>query len=157
MAKRKSTLTDEDGLVKPNRGGSDADLDITPMIDVTFLLLIFFMVTSTMQESPTVDVPPARSGVGADTTESVIVYIKSPGGGDKPVIEIDGHTGKEASLDDVRKAVQEGLNAKKPKTNAIVMADREVPHGFVVEVEKAVAEIEGVTLSIGVRDVTGKK
>ena len=30
----------------------EADLDITPMIDVTFLLLIFFMVTSTMQGTP---------------------------------------------------------------------------------------------------------
>jgi biopolymer transport protein ExbD len=147
-------LSEDEGLGKPNRGGSDADLDITPMIDVTFLLLIFFMVTSTMQESPTVDVPPARSGVGSDTTESVTIYVKSAGGGDKPTIEIDG---KQATLDDVRKAVQAAMQAETPKTNAIVMADREVPHGFVVEVEKAIAETEGMTLSIGVRDVSAKK
>ena len=30
------------------RGGEDVEMDITPMIDVTFLLLIFFLVASKM-------------------------------------------------------------------------------------------------------------
>ena len=35
----------------------EEDLDITPMIDMTFLLLIFFMVTSTMKPDEVLDIP----------------------------------------------------------------------------------------------------
>mgnify|MGYP003325625382 CR=1 FL=1 len=40
---------DRSPLHLPRKKLEDAEMDITPMIDVTFLLLIFFMVTSTMQ------------------------------------------------------------------------------------------------------------
>jgi hypothetical protein len=44
---------EDDGFQRRKKAGiADADLDITPMIDVTFLLLIFFMVTSTLQGTP---------------------------------------------------------------------------------------------------------
>ena len=33
----------------------DAEMDITPMIDITFLLLIFFLVASKMDEGATLD------------------------------------------------------------------------------------------------------
>ena len=55
----------EGGLGKKKKK-EEADLDITPMIDVTFLLLIFFMVTSTMQGTPDKDIPPAEMGTNAN-------------------------------------------------------------------------------------------
>ena len=53
----------------------EAELDITPMIDVVFLLLIFFMVTSTMDDQKAANVPPAKHGVGADANKATIISI----------------------------------------------------------------------------------
>ena len=79
---------------KKKKSAEEADLDITPMIDVTFLLLIFFMVTSTMQQESAVNVPPANFGVGKDAnTSSVITILASKGGGQPRVLLGDGSTG----------------------------------------------------------------
>ena len=143
MAKRKS-LTDDDAWGPASRGESETDLDITPMIDVTFLLLIFFMVTSTMQSERELDVPPAKHGVGVETDSATMIEVKR---GEPPIIELKG---RESTLDDVRRAVEEGIQAGKEQV--IIKADREVPHGFVQEVTKVVVEFEDITFSIGVRD-----
>ena len=37
------------------------EMDLTPMVDVTFLLLIFFMITAAFQLQKKIDVPPART------------------------------------------------------------------------------------------------
>ncbi|MEZ6068519.1 MAG: biopolymer transporter ExbD [Planctomycetaceae bacterium] len=49
---------------KSKRAAEEDDLDITPMIDVTFLLLIFFMVTSTMEPEGGLKIRPRRTGWG---------------------------------------------------------------------------------------------
>ena len=137
-----------DDSLKKRKKPEDVDLDITPMIDVTFLLLIFFMVTSTMQGTPDLDIPPAQHGDEVDTTTSTEIQILAAkaSGGD-PTIMIDD---RRATLEEVRAHVMEG--AQQGKMAAIIMADREVPEGIVMEVEKIIAEVEGVTLHVGVRD-----
>ena len=77
------------------RGGFDGDLDITPMIDVTFLLLIFFMVTSTMQATPDIDLPVARQGTGIDKHSQVTISL----------IEQEAHAPSLASLHRILTAV----------------------------------------------------
>ncbi len=143
MARRKS-MADDDGWGSSSRSGDDIDLDITPMIDVTFLLLIFFMVTSTMKGTPDLDVPPAKHGKGVETGAVTMIDIKK---GDPPIIQMKG---TDLTLDDVRTKVEQGL--QEGKTEVIIMADREVPHGFTMEVAKAVNEFEGITFSFGVTD-----
>ena len=131
-----------------SRKGNDADLDITPMIDVVFLLLIFFMVTSTMQGTPDLDVPPAKHGTGVDSTASIEIMIeKPPAPGSDPPILIDG---QQITMEDIKSVVASGVD--QGKTHVVVMADREVSHGFVVEVEKAAMEVEGLGLHVGVKD-----
>lgn len=150
MARRSVIGDGEDGWGNSKRGGDEADLDITPMIDVTFLLLIFFMVSSTMQGKPDLDVPPAKHGTGVDSGGAMIIIVKKPLGPDDPAqISLDGRGG-DASIEDVKAFIQEGLG--EDKDHVIIKADREVPHGFVQEVTRAVTEFEGVSFSIGVRD-----
>ena len=49
--------------VLPRRKSDDeTDLDITPMIDITFLLLAFFVMVSKMDPQLPVDLPPALNG-----------------------------------------------------------------------------------------------
>ena len=138
----------DDGWGGNKRTGDDADLDITPMIDVVFLLLIFFMVTSTMQGTPDLDIPPAKHGTGVDTKTSVEITINAPASpGEVPVFM---HDGKEVTVAEITTIIAEGFQADKDRV--IIMADREVPTGFVSEIAKLTAEFEGIKLSYGIRD-----
>ena len=146
--RRTAFASADDGWDRNKRKQVETDLDITPMIDVTFLLLIFFMVTSTMQATPDLDIPPARHGIGVDkrsTIEIVVTRAQSPGAA--PTIAIDG---TEVTMDDIRGRVADGVTAGKEMV--MILADREVTHGFITEIERAAMDNEGITLQLGVRD-----
>lgn len=138
------------------RVSEGADLDITPMIDVTFLLLIFFMVASTMQAQTDLNVPAAKHGEGvpADTSTEIIV-LAPQSATETPRILLGDLKGPEGTVDDVRRFVEEGL--RQGKTEVVVKADRDVPSGFVQRVLKAISEVEGVQFSIGVQDEQSKR
>lgn len=148
MAKRSMS---GDGLSK-KKSNDEADLDITPMIDVTFLLLIFFMVASKMDPQKTANVPPARHGIGADGRGSTFVTVLADaGGGPGRVILGDGPDGDEAmNLELVKSYVQNGL--QEGKETCIIKADRDVAEGRVQDVLKALGEIEGLKFAVGVKD-----
>jgi biopolymer transport protein ExbD len=76
-----ASLADEDSVALPRRRAVlEGDLDITPMIDITFLLLIFFIVASRVQQSSTATLPPARYGEGVSTkTAAILTVIPGPG------------------------------------------------------------------------------
>jgi len=59
MSKTETQLT----LKKRKQNPDDGELDITPMIDITFLLLAFFVVVSKMDPQQAVDLPRATFGV----------------------------------------------------------------------------------------------
>lgn len=46
---------------RSKRSGAEEGLDLTPMVDVTFLLLIFFMVTASFQIQKSLEVPAPQS------------------------------------------------------------------------------------------------
>ncbi|MCA9230535.1 MAG: biopolymer transporter ExbD [Planctomycetales bacterium] len=72
-------------------GGSDRlrtrdredELDLTPMVDVTFLLLIFFMITAAFALQKSIEVPPVGDEVAAAQTVEDLEQ-------DSVVIRIDG-------------------------------------------------------------------
>ena len=71
---------EDEGPVLARRPVEDsAEMDITPMIDITFLLLIFFIVCSTMSQSSAVKLPPARHGKGVDEQMAVIITVDTKG------------------------------------------------------------------------------
>ncbi len=152
MRRKQPTFGDaaSNGWGSRSRTVEEAELDITPMIDVTFLLLIFFMVTSTMEASRDLNVPAAKHGVGIDTTRgATVIIVKTPASAaSPPVIELDD--GREGTLDDVRELVHESL--ARDRTHFVIKAEGQVSHGFVQEVTRVVNSIEGTTFSIGVRD-----
>jgi biopolymer transport protein ExbD len=53
----------------------DTELDITPMIDITFLLLSFFVVASKMDPSAAVPVPQAQFGMTVSEKNCVVVIV----------------------------------------------------------------------------------
>lgn len=58
-----------------------SDIDLTPMIDIVFNLLIFFMVGATIIESPQIEIslPKSSSAVGIDLNQNIIITIAKEG------------------------------------------------------------------------------
>ena len=127
----------------------ELELDITPLIDVVFLLLIFFMVTSTMQASSDLEIPAAKHGVGLESDKTTVIIVRNPvSEGALPVIVLEN--GNEVSLEEVTSEVQQQM--QKNISQVIIKADGRVTHGFVQEVIRAVTQVEGVGYSLAVRD-----
>jgi biopolymer transport protein TolR len=150
MATR-SLFADSDGSFGGRRKAVEGDLDITPMIDVTFLLLIFFMVSSTMQGKPDIDVPVAVHSVGIDSAGAAVVTIMAPlSTAESPKIILGDVRGDEGDINDVKRYVEDQV--KEGRRKVVVKAEGDVPHGLVEEVAKQVKSVEGVELFMGVGD-----
>lgn len=151
MKRRATTFGEDDTGLTATRSDSDVDLDITPMIDVVFLLLIFFMVTSTMQSKKELDVPPARNGTGVSSTDATIISLTKPPDSTTPPGVILS-TGQPGSFDDIQKDVETGFGEGKAKV--IIKADRDVLNKHTLEAMRKAAEVDGVQIFIEVRDDT---
>ncbi len=119
---------------------NDADLDITPMIDVTFLLLIFFMVTSTMQATPEIDLPVAHHGLGINKSEQVTVSVLNRDG--IPVLMAGDPPAPEMSLEEIVEYARNEIDGG--KSGILVKASGEIPTGFIKQLTQqlqAVGEI----------------
>lgn len=118
----------------------DDEPDFTAMIDMTFILLAFFIVTSTMEVSSTLTLPPARSGEGlADKATIISIWYD----GDTPEVYLaDARTGGPATMSEVTAYVAEGIAQQ--RLRVLIKADRETPSGFVEEVARAAGRAEGV-------------
>jgi biopolymer transport protein ExbD/biopolymer transport protein TolR len=135
------------------RTESETDLDMTPMIDVTFLLLIFFMVTSMMQQDTQVQVPVARHGEGVSTESAIVITVASRDG--EPEIYLaDQPFGEPASLSEIPAYVQQGVDDPAgARRTVIIKADRELPSGFIEQIARAANQVEGIEqLYVGVED-----
>ncbi len=75
-------MDDDDELALPKRKRDEEEMDITPMIDITFLLLIFFVVCSKMDPTQTGMIPDADNGVAVSAKDSAVIFIE-PAGEDK--------------------------------------------------------------------------
>ncbi len=70
--------------VLPRRKSDDeADLDITPMIDITFLLLAFFVMVSKMDPQLPVDLPQALNGDVIPEKNCVVLVVLKGAGDDE--------------------------------------------------------------------------
>ena len=64
----------------------DGEFDITPMIDVVLLLLIFFMVSARMAPQNAAVLPAAKNGEMAAVHDAVVLIVKSRGAGEKALV-----------------------------------------------------------------------
>lgn len=123
-------------------------MDITPMIDVTFLLLIFFMVTSTMESPDALKIPEAKNGLGVDTQKATVITIFNSEG--EPEIFLADGVRDNGPVDVAE--VGPYVESQGQKT-VIIKADRDVPSGFVEDVARAANESgEDLMFFVGVAD-----
>ncbi len=105
---------------------SDAVVDLSPLIDVVFLLLIFFMVTTTFVEDAGLDLElPTTRSTSSRVRGGIIVAIDREGS-----VALDGEVVPMHELEDRLRAV---LSESDEKT-VMIEADTTVEHGIVVRV-----------------------
>lgn len=110
--------------VKPRE---DPVIEIAPLIDVVFLLLLFFMVTTQFTSLPGLKVTLPGIKPGSTVTATAKVEVQVTASGDIYV------AGNPVSLADLPAALKK--NAPDPASAVIVlMADEKVPHGRVVSI-----------------------
>ena len=55
----------EDAITRHRSHSGEDEMDLTPMVDVTFLLLIFFMITAAFALQKSLEIPPVKDSEGA--------------------------------------------------------------------------------------------
>jgi len=101
-------------------------LNITPLIDVLFILIIFFTVSSTFLEQPGIELklPDAESSQ-THTAQKVIIYIDK-----NETIYLND---EQVNINILVEYVQAKLAEQKEK-NVVLRADTEVDHGVVINI-----------------------
>lgn len=104
-------------------------LDITPLIDVVFLLLIFFMVTTSFTDKTqlTIDLPEAVQGeIQMQQSESIEVLISASG-----EYHVNGQRLINDDFNTLKNAISQQLMDAE-KVPYVITADANAPHGAVV-------------------------
>ena len=68
------------GLMKKSGQEEAGEIDLTPMLDVVFILLIFFIVTSVFVTEAGIEVSKPEASTVEDTSGDLILIAVGPGG-----------------------------------------------------------------------------
>jgi len=132
--------------------GVFAEINITPLTDIFLVLLIIFMVTSSVIVNA--GAGGARAGIKVNLPKGGVSDTPTRATDLSLAILTDGRlivSGTVVTADELKKTLEEA-HAKNPDTLVVVQADEGVPHGKVVEVME-MAKAAGLgQLAIGVRE-----
>ncbi len=116
---------------------SEDDMDLTPMVDVTFLLLIFFMITAAFALQKALEVPPVSDEAAPEQTvddlekDSIVIRIDADN-----VFWIGAPKWDEEqrtpSVPEMNAKVREARGDKGGLTKLLVQANGDSRHEFVV-------------------------
>lgn len=107
-----------------------SDINIVPFVDIILVVLIIFMVTTPLIMKPSINVNLPKAGAGDETTPSELSISISADGS----LALNGKPSDEAGIN----TYAQELAAKRPDVQAIISADKDVPHGRVVGIIDAV-------------------
>ncbi|MCM8535224.1 MAG: biopolymer transporter ExbD [Lentisphaeraceae bacterium] len=115
---------------KKNLGDTQSSFQLAPMVDVMFLLLIFFMVSSIyyqLEKNLEVKVPKAESGTDVNRSSvELIINIDKKGSYFINNIKMD--------IDGVKEVLNDVVNKFNQAQPIIIRCDKETPHKFFVRV-----------------------
>lgn len=126
---------------KKHRELEDAEIDLTPMLDVTFIMLIFFIVTTSFAKEMGIDVnrPTASNQQISKSSEVIAIQLKESG-----EVQMDGR------VVDIRavRANVERLRAEKPDAAVIIATAKSAQTGILIQVIDQVKEAGAANISV---------
>ena len=153
-----SVPEDDDEFIRPQRpkrDEEDLDMDITPMIDITFLLLIFFLVSSRPDQTTAIQLPKAQHGDAVVQRFNTVISVGEGEIGQAPVYSGDGKF-KENQLssdaatrtEEIAKYVESGIAVG--KSDIVIKGDRGVACRDIDGVLKAISKVQNAKIFLGV-------
>lgn len=119
------------------RRSGETTLELTPLIDVVFLLLIFFLITTTFSQKREaeipIDLPEAATGEQGAEGDKVVLFVTKDGD-----VEVRGEQGIQGSTVDEKLA---WLHENKPDAVVVLRGDENAAHGRVVELLAKIREV----------------
>ncbi len=120
------------------------ELDLTPMLDVVFILLIFFIVTTSFVKETGIDINrPSASTAEKKPQGNILIAINANGD-----IWIDN---REIDIRAVRANIQQ-MKARHPQSSVIIQSDREARTGQLVRVMDQVrlAGVQNISIAASI-------
>jgi len=127
---------------------TEDSINLTPLIDVVFLLLIFFMVSTTFTKEThlDIDLPEASGEPVPDSKQQIEVLINAEGG-----FAVNGRSLINKQLNTLKAAIDEVAEGDNQRP-LIITADANTPHQAVVTAMDAAGQLGFVKLSITTKD-----
>ena len=120
--------------IKRRNSGSIV-LEMTPLIDVVFLLLIFFLVATTFEDVDSgikIDLPQSTireiktvKELQINITNNKTIYVKYQEGKERKSVKV--------AKADLKRVLQDKLNKSEDK-NIVISGDKTLDYGFIVEI-----------------------
>jgi len=113
-------------MARRHSGKDEPEINITPMLDIVFIMLIFFIVTTSFIRETGVEIDkPTALSTEARPQANVLIAVRRNG-------EIWMNR-QELSINEVRFEIEDA-RAENPESSVIILADRGARTGLVVEV-----------------------
>mgnify|MGYP002636829495 CR=1 FL=1 len=129
------------------RRKDDLDLNLTPLIDVVFLLLIFFMVSTTfeMKSEINIKLPEAAENRAEVVPDSIVVALDANGR-----VFVDDNSLVNAQITTIREAIRQSAQ-KLENPSVIINADANATHQSVVRVMDAARQLSLTRITFATR------
>ena len=128
---------------------NDLELNITPLIDVVFLLLIFFMVSTTFQRESEISIELPESSGGIVEKEKKVIEVSIDNQGR---YFVNKKQLKDSDIETLKKAISMTRgDTKEPKF--IISADKMTTHQSVIKVMDAARQLGLVHLNFATEQV----
>jgi biopolymer transport protein ExbD len=147
--------TGHDDLFARKPPSETPEFDITAMVDLVFMMNIYFLVTFVAVALSGVDLPSASHVAPLDAESSVVLTVT--GGGGAPVVVYLGDREKGEAIRDagqqeerIRAAVEQGV--AEGKHDVLLKADKKMRLGDMFRISSAASSVEGVKLNVAVME-----
>ncbi|WP_018624845.1 ExbD/TolR family protein [Kangiella aquimarina] len=119
-----------------NKKKEELQLNLTPLIDVVFLLLIFFMVSTSFKKESKIslDLPEASGEIAEKLPEVIEISINKDG-----EVFVNGEGLINRQLETIKDAIKQVAND--PATPLVINADAQAPYQSVISVMDAAGQV----------------
>lgn len=132
---------------RAHRRRQDVEVNLTPLIDVVFLLLIFFMVSTTFTKASqlSIDLPEATGETSESPAEQIEILVDEAGN-----YRVNGKALVDNRLRTLQAAIYK-ISAGDTTLPMVISADAQTPHQSVVRAMDAAGQMGFVHLSIATK------
>jgi biopolymer transport protein ExbD len=130
---------------RPSQEGSgEGEIDLTPMLDVVFIMLIFFIVTSSFVKEPGVEITKVEAVTTDPCERGTIIFA----------VDSVGNVHYDKKQIPVERAYRLAEAAKKesPKANFVIQADKDAPTSALSELLAAIKPLMDAPLCVSTDD-----